>query len=108
MPCFLQSIWSGMEWEGVIENTSSRVKAVCEPATFGHHYLVMLSHLAPSLLKPAEAVRTGQPAVFVPPCHHSVLTMRSSIETNRSANTEQGQAAWWEQGGGRRVSGREK
>lgn len=67
MPRFLLSIWSGTEWEGVIENTSSPVKAVCEPAAFGHCCLVMLSHWAPSLLRPANAVPTRQPAV---PLHH--------------------------------------
>lgn len=86
--------WSGTEWEGVTENTSSPVKAVCEQATFGNRYLVMLS---PILLKPAEAVPTRQAAVCLYHCAITgALILRSSTHTNSTANTEQGQAAWWE------------
>lgn len=101
VPCFLLSIWSGTEWESVTENTSRPVKAVCEQATFGSHYLLMLSHLAPILLKPAEAVPQQQPAVCttVP----SRCPDRGILHGNK-----QGQVAWWEWAAGRRVSGREK
>lgn len=94
VPCSLLSIWSGTEWEGVTENTSSPVKVVCEQAAFGNHCLVTLSHLAPTLLKPAEAVPNRAAAVFAPLCHHGALILRSSTERNCFASTEQGQATW--------------
>lgn len=68
MPCFLLSIWSVTEWEGVTENTSGPVKAASEQATFGNLCLAMISHLAPVLLKPVKAVPTRQPAVCLYHC----------------------------------------
>lgn len=56
MPCFLLSIWSGTEWEGVTENTSSPVKAVSEQAKFVNLYLAMILDLAPVLPKLGKAV----------------------------------------------------
>lgn len=65
MPCFLLSIWSGTEWEGVTENTFSPMKAVSEQARFENPYLAMISDLAHVLLKLGKAVIAAS-CVFVP------------------------------------------